>query len=114
MPIDMIGLGVAQRYSVLVAARNDTTANWAIHAGTPIKAFYAQKVDHLFSYGHCNVRCGGSPYLAILISLDPPMQVPPQLNPSISSPTFVFITHALTVSSRFHRLNHLQCLRTSH
>ncbi|THH20380.1 hypothetical protein EW146_g992 [Bondarzewia mesenterica] len=30
--IDMISVTVAQRYSVLVTARNDTNANWAIHA----------------------------------------------------------------------------------
>jgi hypothetical protein len=30
--IDLIGITVAQRYSVLVTARNDTSANWAIHA----------------------------------------------------------------------------------
>jgi iron transport multicopper oxidase len=27
-----VALGVAQRYSVLVTARNDTGSNWAIHA----------------------------------------------------------------------------------
>ncbi|PFH50518.1 multicopper oxidase [Amanita thiersii Skay4041] len=31
-PIDLISITVAQRYSVLVTARNDTSANWAIHA----------------------------------------------------------------------------------
>ncbi|KDQ60117.1 Ferroxidase [Jaapia argillacea MUCL 33604] len=31
-PVDMLSLAVAQRYSVLVTARNDTSANWAIHA----------------------------------------------------------------------------------
>jgi iron transport multicopper oxidase len=30
-PTDMVTLSVAQRYSVLVKARNDTSANWAIH-----------------------------------------------------------------------------------
>ena len=31
-PIDLIALTVAQRYSILVTARNDTSSNWAIHA----------------------------------------------------------------------------------
>jgi len=30
-PIDLISVAAAQRYSVLVTARNDTSANWAIH-----------------------------------------------------------------------------------
>ena len=29
---DLISVTVAQRYSVLVTARNDTSANWAVHA----------------------------------------------------------------------------------
>ena len=32
MPIDLLAVTVAQRYSILVTARNDTSANWAIHA----------------------------------------------------------------------------------
>ncbi|KAJ7512531.1 Fet3 protein [Mycena galericulata] len=31
-PIDLVTVTVAQRYSILVTARNDTSANWAIHA----------------------------------------------------------------------------------
>ncbi len=31
-PIDLLSVTVAQRYSVLVTARNDTSSNWAIHA----------------------------------------------------------------------------------
>ncbi|KAG6332533.1 hypothetical protein ID866_6557 [Astraeus odoratus] len=31
-PVDFLGLAVAQRYSVLVTARNDTSSNWMIHA----------------------------------------------------------------------------------
>ncbi|KAG6900240.1 hypothetical protein C0993_001059, partial [Termitomyces sp. T159_Od127] len=38
-PIDLISLTVAQRYSVLVTARNDTKANWAIHANMDIDMF---------------------------------------------------------------------------
>lgn len=39
-PIDMINLGVAQRYSILVKARNDTSAkNWAIHANMDTTMF---------------------------------------------------------------------------
>ncbi|KAG6915686.1 hypothetical protein DXG01_010414 [Tephrocybe rancida] len=38
-PIDLIGLTVAQRYSVLVTARNDTAANWAIHANMDTDMF---------------------------------------------------------------------------
>ncbi|KAI0938395.1 hypothetical protein AcV5_000087 [Taiwanofungus camphoratus] len=38
-PIDQINLGVAQRYSILVTARNDTSANWAIHANMDTTMF---------------------------------------------------------------------------
>lgn len=39
-PIDLISITVAQRYSVLVTARNDTTAsNWAIHANMDTDMF---------------------------------------------------------------------------
>ena len=31
-PIDLLSVTVAQRYSVLVTARNDTSSNWVIHA----------------------------------------------------------------------------------
>lgn len=31
-PIDLLSVTVAQRYSVLVTARNDTSNNWIIHA----------------------------------------------------------------------------------
>lgn len=31
-PVDALNLAVAQRYSVLVDARNDTSSNWMIHA----------------------------------------------------------------------------------
>ena len=31
-PIDVLSITVAQRYSVLVTARNDTSSNWVIHA----------------------------------------------------------------------------------
>jgi iron transport multicopper oxidase len=30
-PTDLVTIAVAQRYSVLVQARNDTSENWAIH-----------------------------------------------------------------------------------
>jgi iron transport multicopper oxidase len=32
MPVDLLTVTVAQRYSILVKARNDTSANFAIHA----------------------------------------------------------------------------------
>jgi iron transport multicopper oxidase len=35
----MLTLSVAQRYSVLVKARNDTSANWAIHANMDTDMF---------------------------------------------------------------------------
>nr|AHD24915.1 putative laccase 2 [Flammulina velutipes] len=38
-PVDLISLTVAQRYSVLVTARNDTNANWAIHANMDTDMF---------------------------------------------------------------------------
>ncbi|KAF8632864.1 hypothetical protein AX17_004712 [Amanita inopinata Kibby_2008] len=38
-PIDLISIAVAQRYSVLVTARNDTSANWAIHANMDTDMF---------------------------------------------------------------------------
>lgn len=31
-PANMLSLSVAQRYSVLVTARNDTNNNWVLHA----------------------------------------------------------------------------------
>lgn len=31
-PIDLVTVSVAQRVSVLVTARNETTSNWLIHA----------------------------------------------------------------------------------
>ncbi|KAF7297982.1 hypothetical protein HMN09_01019100 [Mycena chlorophos] len=38
-PIDLVTLSVAQRYSVLVTARNDTSANWVIHANMDTDMF---------------------------------------------------------------------------
>ncbi|KAF4616730.1 hypothetical protein D9613_008665 [Agrocybe pediades] len=38
-PIDLISVTVAQRYSVLVTARNDTSSNWAIHANMDTDMF---------------------------------------------------------------------------
>lgn len=38
-PIDLITIAVAQRYSILVTARNDTSANWAIHANMDTTMF---------------------------------------------------------------------------
>lgn len=38
-PIDLISITVAQRYSILVTARNDTSANWAIHANMDTDMF---------------------------------------------------------------------------
>ncbi|KAJ7578602.1 Fet3 protein [Mycena floridula] len=38
-PVDLISLTVAQRYSILVTARNDTSANWAIHANMDTDMF---------------------------------------------------------------------------
>jgi FtsP/CotA-like multicopper oxidase with cupredoxin domain len=38
-PIDLLGIAVAQRYSVLVTARNDTNSNWAIHANMDTNMF---------------------------------------------------------------------------
>ncbi|KAJ7098323.1 Fet3 protein [Mycena epipterygia] len=38
-PIDLLTLTVAQRYSVLVTARNDSTANWAVHANMDTDMF---------------------------------------------------------------------------
>jgi iron transport multicopper oxidase len=38
-PIALLTLTVAQRYSVLVTARNDTTANWAVHANMDTDMF---------------------------------------------------------------------------
>ena len=38
-PIDLLTVTVAQRYSVLVTARNDTSANWAIHANMDTDMF---------------------------------------------------------------------------
>ncbi|TFK41495.1 Fet3 protein [Crucibulum laeve] len=38
-PIDLISITVAQRYSVLVTARNDTSSNWVIHANMDVDMF---------------------------------------------------------------------------
>jgi iron transport multicopper oxidase len=38
-PIDILSITVAQRYSVLVTARNDTSSNWAIHANMDTNMF---------------------------------------------------------------------------
>ena len=38
-PIDVLEVTVAQRYSVLVTARNDTDFNWAIHANMDTDMF---------------------------------------------------------------------------
>ncbi|KAF9456602.1 Fet3 protein [Collybia nuda] len=38
-PIDLISIAVAQRYSVLITARNDTSSNWAIHANMDVDMF---------------------------------------------------------------------------
>ncbi|KAJ7253686.1 ferroxidase [Mycena haematopus] len=38
-PIDLLTVTVAQRYSVLVTARNDTTANWVVHANMDTDMF---------------------------------------------------------------------------
>ncbi|KAL5524740.1 FET3_1 [Sanghuangporus sanghuang] len=39
MPVDLLSLTVAQRYSILVTALNDSTANWAIHANMDTDMF---------------------------------------------------------------------------
>lgn len=38
-PIDLLTVTVAQRYSILVTARNDTSQNWAIHANMDTTMF---------------------------------------------------------------------------
>ncbi|KAI0347221.1 Fet3 protein [Trametopsis cervina] len=38
-PTDLLSVTVAQRYSILVTARNDTSANWAIHANMDTDMF---------------------------------------------------------------------------
>ncbi|KAI0770810.1 Fet3 protein [Irpex lacteus] len=38
-PIDLLAVTVAQRYSILVTARNDTSQNWAIHANMDTDMF---------------------------------------------------------------------------
>ncbi|CAK5272094.1 unnamed protein product [Mycena citricolor] len=38
-PIDLLTVTVAQRYSILVTARNDTSANWAVHANMDTDMF---------------------------------------------------------------------------
>lgn len=39
LSVDMLSVSVAQRYSVLVTARNDTSSNWAIHANMDTTMF---------------------------------------------------------------------------
>ncbi|KAJ7731143.1 Fet3 protein [Mycena maculata] len=38
-PIDLLTISVAQRYSILVTARNDTSANWVVHANMDTTMF---------------------------------------------------------------------------
>ncbi|KAJ8087400.1 ferroxidase fet3 [Marasmius tenuissimus] len=38
-PVNMLSVTVAQRYSILVTARNDTSSNWAIHANMDTDMF---------------------------------------------------------------------------
>ena len=38
-PVDLVNIAVAQRYSVLVTARNDTSANWVMHANMDTDMF---------------------------------------------------------------------------
>ncbi|KIM88113.1 Ferroxidase [Piloderma croceum F 1598] len=38
-PIDVLSIATAQRYSVLVTARNDTSLNWAVHANMMTSMF---------------------------------------------------------------------------
>ena len=38
-PVDLVTVTVAQRYSILVTARNDTSSNWAIHANMDTDMF---------------------------------------------------------------------------
>ncbi|KZP14645.1 multicopper oxidase [Athelia psychrophila] len=47
-PIDVLSITVAQRYSVLVTARNDTAKNWAIHANMDTTMF--DTVPHALVY----------------------------------------------------------------
>ncbi|KAL4068587.1 Ferroxidase [Scleroderma yunnanense] len=49
-PVDMLDLAVAQRYSVLVDARNDTSSNWMIHANMDPTMF-----DHVPSTLQLNI-----------------------------------------------------------
>ncbi|KIK69948.1 hypothetical protein GYMLUDRAFT_150929 [Collybiopsis luxurians FD-317 M1] len=39
MPVATIGLAVAQRYSVLITARNESSSNWAVHANMDTSKF---------------------------------------------------------------------------
>ena len=38
-PVDLVNIAVAQRYSVLVTARNDTSSNWVMHANMDTDMF---------------------------------------------------------------------------
>lgn len=38
-PVEQLNIAVAQRYSVLVTARNDTSSNWAVHANMDTDMF---------------------------------------------------------------------------
>lgn len=46
LAVDALTISVAQRYSILVTARNDTTQNWGIHANmvsAPPRGFQLDK-----------------------------------------------------------------------
>lgn len=66
-PTDMISIAVAQRYSILVTARNDTSSNWAIHANMD---------TDMFDTVPDTLNPSASPFFLLPPSFCPPSQLP--------------------------------------
>jgi FtsP/CotA-like multicopper oxidase with cupredoxin domain len=53
--VDVLQLSVAQRYSLLITARNDTSSNWAIHSNFDTDMFDTVPDSLQSSEHHCLV-----------------------------------------------------------
>jgi len=60
-----IGIAVAQRYSILVTARNDTSSNWVIHANMDVDMF--DTVPDALNPSKCIPVCVDKNHVTVLI-----------------------------------------------
>ncbi|KAJ8585102.1 Fet3 protein [Rhizopogon salebrosus TDB-379] len=90
-PIDMLSLSAAQRYSVLVTARNDSSSNWAIHANMDTTMFdkvpsgLNPNVSSSITYTHSSNLTDLSPVYSYTMTNDTaltPVVVDPALPPT--------------------------------